>query len=86
MRKLVLATAFLGLGTFAACDANDQPDEINITVDEPDTLSDDLEDAGNAIEETARDAADEIEEAGDDAEAAINDAGEAMTEPTDSPQ
>jgi len=86
MKKIMLATAFLSLGTFAACDATDQPDEVNITVEEPDTFSDELEEAGDAIEESAEDAADELEEAGEDAEAAVNDAGEAMTEPTDTPK
>lgn len=86
MKKMMLATAFLSLGVFAACDAQDEPDEVNITVEEPDTLSDELEEAGDAIEDSAEDAADELQEAGEDAEAAVNDAGEAMTEPTDTPQ
>lgn len=86
MRKIILASALMGLGALAACDANEEPDEINITVEEPDTLSENFEEAGEAIEDGARHAAEEIEAAGDEAEAAVNDAGEAMTEPTDNPQ
>ena len=86
MKKMMLATAFLSIGTFAACDATDEPDEVNINVEEPDTLSGDLEEAGDAIQDSAEDAADELEETGEDAEAAVNDAGEAMTETTDAPK
>ncbi|MEQ3651447.1 hypothetical protein [Hyphomonas sp.] len=76
MKKMMLATAFIILGTFAACDATDEPDEVNVTVEEPDTLSDKIEETGDAIEDSAE----------EDAEAAVNDAGEAMKESTDTPQ
>ena len=76
MKKMMLATAFISLGTFAACDATDEPDEVNVTVEEPDTLSDKIEETGAAIEDSAE----------EDAEAAVNDAGEAMKESTDTPQ
>jgi hypothetical protein len=76
MKKMMLATAFISLGTFAACDATDEPDEVNVTVEEPDTLSDKIEETGDAIEDSAE----------EDAEAAVNDAGEAMNESTDTPQ
>ncbi len=76
MKKMMLATAFISLGTFAACDATDEPDEVNVTVEEPDTLSDKIEETGHAIEDSAE----------EDAEAAVNDAGEAMKESTDTPQ
>ena len=76
MKKMMLATAFISLGTFAACDATDEPDEVNVTVEEPDTLSDKIEETGDAIEDSAE----------EDAEAAVNDAGEAMKESTDTPQ
>ena len=49
MKKMMLATAFISLGTFAACDATDEPDEVNVTVEEPDTLSDKIEETGHAI-------------------------------------
>ena len=76
MKKMMLATAFISLGTFAACDATDEPDEVNVTVEEPDTLSDKIEETGDAIEDSAE----------EDAEAAVNNAGEAMNESTDTPQ
>ncbi|MEH6741978.1 hypothetical protein [Hyphomonas sp.] len=62
MKKMMLATAFLSLGTFAACDATDEPDEVDITVEEPDTLSDELEEAGDDAEAAVNDAGEAMTE------------------------
>ena len=62
MKKMMLATAFLSLGTFAACDAPDEPDEVDITVEEPDTLSDELEEAGDEAEAAVNDAGEAMTE------------------------
>jgi len=62
MKKMMLATAFLSLGTFAACDATDEPDEDDITVEEPDTLSDELEEAGDDAEAAVNDAGEAMTE------------------------
>jgi len=62
MKKMMLATAFLSLGTFAACDTTDEPDEGDITDEEPDTLSDELEEAGDDAEAAVNDAGEAMTE------------------------
>ena len=86
MKTHIIAASLLGLGLLAGCGDPNEPEDIDVTVEQPDTVEEDLDEAGEAMEESASEAGEHIEDAAEDTEAAINDAGESMTETTDMPE
>ena len=86
MNKQMIVAGLFACGLVTGCTEQNEPAEIEVTVEEPDTIAEDLEDAGEALQENADEAGDRIEDAAEDAEAAMNEAGEAMTETTDTPE
>ena len=85
MKPHILVASVLSIGFITACNQAEEPADVEVMTEEPDTVSENLEDAGQAIEESAEEASEEIQDAVEDASAAMNEAGESMTETTDTP-
>ncbi|MBR9808578.1 MAG: hypothetical protein GYB49_15285 [Alphaproteobacteria bacterium] len=85
MKPHFIVASLFSIGLITACNQAEEPADVEVTIEEPDTISENLDDAGQAIEESAEEASDEIEDAAEDASAAMNEAGESMTETTDTP-